>query len=181
MKLKTKFLLIASIIITLGLFNAVTGVYNTSIGLYNTSISYQLEYARKTQELVSFYDAKYLAFSQKENIANVNKDVFITVSTIIMSNRRDGQALAWKWVHENQNIPFEEFTSFYRELSAFVTEQYSGVFELEREKQLIVNKHNELISLYPNNFYNRFFLHIPPMVYKYGFVSDATRSLFKIE
>lgn len=180
MKLKTKLTILVSIILLIGLTNIIRSVYDGSVGLFNTTTVYRLDYQRKSQEIVSFYDAKYLAFSKKENIANINKDAFVLVTSIIMDNRRDGEQLAWKWVHENQHIPYEEFTIFYKELSAFVDEQYGGLFELEKQRQAIVNEHNKLISIYPNNIFNSFFVHEPLMVYKHSVLSDSTRKLFNL-
>lgn len=182
MNFKTKIYLIVGIVILISLFNSCGSLYNSGVGLYNTTATYKLQYERKQQEVVTFFDAKYLAFSKKENIANVNKDAFIVITSIIMSNRRDGQQLAWKWVHENQNIPYEEFTSFYRDLSSFVEQQYGGIFEIEKDKQNIVAEHNRLLTVYPNNVLNKFpFMHIPPLVYKAGYLSDSTKRLFNIQ
>ncbi len=179
MKLKTKILLIVGVIIMATLLGAIGDVYKSSVGLYNTSVGIKLDYQQKEQELVSFYDAKYLTYVKKENIVNLNKDVFIAVTSLIMSNRKDGEALVWKWVQENQQIPYEEFTLFYKDLSNFVESQYGGVFEIEKQKQLLANQHNKMITTYPNNIYNSF-LKIPPLKYNYGYISESTRKLFNL-
>lgn len=180
MKLKTKLIVLISIIVLVASCNSLRGVYDSSVSLYNTTASLKLQYQQKQQELIAFFDAKYLAFTKKDSIAGFNKDVFITVTTIIMSNRKDGENLAWKWVHENQQIPYEEFTSFYHDLSDFVDEQYGGLFDIEKQKQLIVNQHNRILILFPNNIINHY-LKIQPLVYSFSYLSDSSRKLFNIK
>jgi len=81
-----------------------------------------------------------------------------------MSARKDGNNIAWKWVQENQNIPFEEFTIFYKQLSSFISQKFNENLAIERQKQAIIQKHNLLISTFPNNMYNKW-LNIPVLVY----------------
>ena len=145
---------------------------------YNTETSYRLEYAQATQEQVTSFDNNYLAFKEKSNIANLNKETFITVTQIIMSARKDGMNVAWKWMQENQQIPYSEFTDFYRDLSSFVSVRFSENKALEIKKQNLVKEHNKLLATYPGNFYN-YFLKIEPLVYKEGFVTKETKELFK--
>jgi hypothetical protein len=95
-----------------------------------------------------------------------------------MSNRKDGQNLAWKWSQENQQIPYEEFTVFYKELSSFISERYFDNMKIEREKQALVQSHSKLLQIFPNNLYNKI-IHIQPLKYKQGFVSNKTKQLFK--
>ena len=71
---------------------------------------------------ITNWDGYYNIFIDKSKNANINKETFIEVTNIVMSARKDSQNLAWKWNQENQNIPFEEFTYFYKELSSFISE-----------------------------------------------------------
>lgn len=153
--------------------------YDTVVTLYNTSKELELDYNKITQEQVSNYDGYYQAFQDKQANANISKETFIEVTDIIMSNRRDGQSLSWKWVTENQQIPYEEFTVFYKELSNFINIRYEDNMRIEREKQRIVNTQNLLLSKYPNNIINKWILSIPKLKYKAGYISSNTKNRFK--
>ncbi len=95
-----------------------------------------------------------------------------------MENRRDGQNVSWKWLHENQQIPYEEFTMFYKDLSVFIAEQRKEYFDIEKTCQQIANQNNTLLDTFPNNIYNRY-LHQEKIVFEYGFLSDSTNNVFK--
>jgi hypothetical protein len=178
MKLKTKLKIVGAIVLIAIFSNLFKTIYNGSKNLYNTSVSFNGEYTQAEQEYVTLFDAKYLAFQAKTDLAHINKETFITVTQIIMSNRKDGENLSWKWVSENQVIPYSEFTIFYKELSAFVTEQYDSLFAIEQRKQSIVARHNVMIKTYPNNVYN-WFIKIKPIEYTFGYISDSTRIKLK--
>lgn len=145
--------------------------------LYNASVLKTNTYQQKTDALQGFYDMLWKTYLQKEKITNVSKDVFVEVTKIIMENRKDGQAVTWKWLHENQQIPYSEFTSFYKDLSVFIESKRDEYYNLEKERQQIVNDHNTMLKTFPNNFYN-WIIGRPQLVYKYGFLSDSTRSVF---
>lgn len=179
MKLRTKLKIVAFVLILIVLSNVFTTIYSGSKNLYNTSIVYNGEYIQARDEQVALFDAKYLAFQSKTDLASINKETFITVTQIIMSNRKDGENLSWKWVSENQQIPYSEFTVFYKELTAFVTEQYESLLSIEKRKQSIVAQHNIMIKTYPNNIYN-WFIKIKPIEYSFGYISDSTKSKFNI-
>jgi hypothetical protein len=161
------------------LISTCTTGYRGSVDVYNTSISLKNQYKQKQQEQVSVYDAKFLAFQEKSKIANINRETFVVVTEIIMTNRHDGMNVAWKWTQENQQIPYNEFTSFYRELSGFVSEQYETLSSIEKQKQQLVSTHNSLIQTFPNNLYN-WILRIRPIEYSFGYVSDSTLRKFKL-
>ncbi len=148
--------------------------YNPMVELYNLSKSYELEYNSVVQKQITNYDGYYQAFTDKQANANINKEVFVQVTNIIMSNRKDGQTVAWKWVTENQQIPYEEFTIFYKELSAFISERYKDNMIIEEQKQSIAQRHNFIIAKYPNNMFN-YFIGIDPILYKAGYVSESTK------
>lgn len=50
---------------------------------------------------------------------------------IHMEGRHDGAQVTWKWLQENQNIPYSEFTKFYGDLSGFVNGQREEYYKLE--------------------------------------------------
>lgn len=146
--------------------------------IYNTSKGYQNLYTQKVQEKVGFYDKLWKTYLQKEKITNVNKETFIQVTKIIMENRKDGEQIMWKWVSENQKIPYEEFTCFYKDLSDFITSQREGYFNIEKECQTISNRNNTLLDTFPNNMYNKI-LGCQRIKFEYGFSSDSTDNIFK--
>ena len=149
-----------------------------SVSLYNLSKKYNNAYIQKVQEKEGFYDKLWKTYLTKEKITNINKETFLQVSKIIMESRKDGQNITWKWVHENQQIDYNEFTKFYTDLSNFITSQREGYFNIEKECQAIACANNILIDTFPNNFYNKF-LKRPSIKFEYGFTSDSTQNVFK--
>ena len=100
------------------------------------------------------------------------------VTKIIMENRKDGEKITWKWVQENQQIPYDEFTTFYADLSDFITKQREGYFKIEQVCQEIANKNNTLLDTFPNNIYNKV-VGCDRIHFEYGFLSDSTENVFK--
>lgn len=148
------------------------------VTIYNSTTELRLSYNKEVQTQLTNYDGYYLAFIDKQDNATVNKETFLEVTNIIMSNRKDGQNLAWKWNTENQNIPYSEFSSFYKELSSFISVRYQDNMIIERNKQNIVQKHNTVLVTFPGNIYNKL-LGIKQLKYKFGYVSKKTMSRFK--
>lgn len=145
---------------------------------YNTSKLYQNKLSQIEKLRIGYYDKMWNTYLQTKGIADVNKDVFIEVTKIIMESRKDGMNIAWKWVHENQNIPYEEFTKFYSSLTNFIVEQREGYFQLENQCMGIVNANNTLLDTFPNNVYN-VLLKCPKLTFEYGFTSERTNETFK--
>lgn len=179
MKLPINIKILITGIVALLVVGSFVDNYQLCTNLYNQTTELRLENDALLQKQRTNYDGYYQAFVDKQANANINKEVFIKVTNIIMLNRKDGQNLSWKWISENQQIPYEEFTVFYRELSNFISERYADNMAIEREKQEIVRKHNLLISIYPNNLANNYILGIDKLVYKEGYVTDFTKSRFK--
>lgn len=169
--------IIIGLIILLFIYSFVKMLYNTTTSFYNTEKSYQLEYKQVEQDQLTTFDNNYLIFKEKSNIAELNKETFITVTEIIMLNRKDGQNIAWKWVHENQQFDYNEFTKFYSDLSNFTSERYKENNSIERRKQEMAKQHNFLIQTFPGVIYNQFFK-FNQLEYKEGFVTDETKALF---
>ncbi len=169
---------IAVILFTILLISSMSYFYNTGKTIYNSSKVYHNRYEQKVQERQGFYDKLWKTYLQKEKVSTLNKETFVQVSKIIMDGRKDGQNVAWKWVQENQNIPFEEFSSFYKDLSNFVEEQREQYFKLEKECQTIAYQNNTLLDTIPNNIYNKV-LKCKHIDFEYGFLSDSTNVVFK--
>lgn len=176
--LPIQFKILLFVVIIFGTISLIKSTISPGIELYNNSKEIELKYNEVSQNQITNYDGYYLAFIAKQENANINKETFIKVTEIIMTNRKDGENLAWKWSQENQQIPYEEFTSFYRELSAFITERYFDNMKIEREKQALVQSHSKLLQTFPNNFYNKF-IDIQPLKYKAGFISNKTKKMFQ--
>lgn len=145
--------------------------------IYNKSIVYQNEYKQKTDERERFYDKMWKTYLQKDKITNLNKDMFIEVSKIIMENRRDGENVTWKWLQENTQIPYEQFTTFYQDLSTFINSQRDNYYNLENQCQTIATNNNNMLQMFPNNMYNKL-LDCPNIEYEFGFLSDSTNTVF---
>jgi len=152
-------------------------IYKDSVFMYNTSKKYHNTYQQKVEEKQGFYDKLWKTYLQKEKITNINKETFLQVTKIIMENRKDGQNITWKWVHENQQIPYEQFTVFYADLSDFIASQREGYFNIEKTCQTIANQNNTLLDTFPNNVYNRM-LKLQRINFEYGFLSDSTDNVF---
>ena len=169
--------IVITILLIAFIYKSVDRLVSPGIELFNQTKTIELQYDAVVQQQVSNYDGYYLAFKDKQTNADVNKETFITVTNIIMSNRKDGPNVAWKWMQENQNIPYSEFTKFYAELSSFITERYADNMKIETQKQSVVQQHNTLLSTFPNNLYNKY-LHIQPLKYTFGFLSQETKDKF---
>lgn len=176
--LKKAFWYAVLLVVVLYGIKLVRQTYKQSKTLYNTSKTYHHNYQQKVEEKQGFYDKLWKTYDQKQNIAKINKDIFIEITTIIMENRADGEGLMWKWVQENQQIPYAEYTKFYANLSDYITGQREGYFAIEKQCQVIARQNNVMIDTFPNNIYNRV-LKLDEIKFKYGFLSDSTNKVFK--
>lgn len=55
-----------------------------------------------------FFDKLWKVYLQKYEICELNKNTFLEVTNMIMEGRHDGEQVTWKWLQENQNIPYSE-------------------------------------------------------------------------
>ena len=168
-----KTLLFLLLVIVLG-----SRVYKDSKSIYNQSVLYQNQYTQVSQEKETYYDNMWKSYTLKEHIVIDNKATFIEVTKMIMDGRRDGSNLTWKWLQENQPIPYAEFTKFYSDLSSFVESQRAGYLALEVKSQRISRDNNIMLDCVPNNIYNKF-LNRSHIDYKPGFTSTRTIQVFK--
>lgn len=151
--------------------------WNGGKQMYNSSVALGYQYDQKVQEKPMFYDAMWKTYTAKKDIVNMSVETFTKIATIMMNARTDGQAVTWKWVHENTQIPFGEFMDMYKDLSAYIESKRDSYLALERECQVIAQNHNTLIHQFPNNVYN-IFIGRDDIEYKYGFTSDSTNKVF---
>ena len=181
-KMKKNKIILWSIIILsiLGFYKIIKPSISDSILIYNKSVQYKNLYKQKSDEKMGFYDKLWKVYLQKNQIAELNKDVFIEVTKIIMQGRADGDKVAWKWVQENQQIPYDQFTKFYADLSEFVFSQREAYFNIEKECMNIANQNNTMLDTFPNNIYNKV-LKCEKIDFKYSFTSKKTKEIFSSE
>ncbi len=154
--------------------------FKTGKDLYNNSTLLEYKYANIEKDQIATWDAHYLNFIDQNKNAEINKETFLQVTQIIMSNRKDGQNLAWKWTQENTQIPYEQFVDFYKQISSFISQRYSENLRIEREKLAIVEQQNIMLKTFPNNVFN-YFINIKPLIYNFGTISDSSKNLFKLK
>lgn len=157
-------------------------IFSVKIGkktasLYNSSKQYHYSYNTVTTSRKTFYDNMWKTYTLKDGIAKLNKETFVEVTKLIMENRADGKNLTWKWLQENQNISYSEFTKFYEDLSTFVESKRSEYYQLELRCQNIAQANNVLLDTFPNNVFNKI-VKCEKINYEYGFLSDSTNSVF---
>lgn len=178
---KNKIILWSIIILSIfELYKIIKPSISDSILIYNKSVQYKNLYKQKSDEKMGFYDKLWKVYLQKNQIAELNKDVFIEVTKIIMQGRADGDKVAWKWVQENQQIPYDQFTKFYADLSEFVFSQREAYFNIEKECMNIANQNNTMLDTFPNNIYNKI-LKCEKIDFKYSFTSKKTKEVFSSE
>ncbi len=152
-------------------------VFKQSVAMFNTSKIYHNTYQQKVEEKLGFYDKLWKTYQTKAQITNMNKDVFIEVTKVIMANVADGEKLSWKWVSRYPDIDYNQFSEFYADLSAYIAKQREGYFNIEKACQLIANQNNTMLDTFPNNIYNRV-LKLDRIKFEYGFLSDSTNNVF---
>ena len=175
-KINLKYIGIAVLIILL--YMGIKNPFKPAITMYNRNISYVNSFEKVQQERKMFYDKMWKTYLTKNTICELNRETFIEVTSIIMQGRSDGQNVSWKIVHENQNIPYNEFTTFYADLSNFVTSQREEYYKLETQAMSIVQQQNSMLDSFPNNLYNKV-LDIKKLKYDSGFTSYKTEAVFK--
>ena len=125
-----------------------------------------------------FFDKLWKVYLQKYEICELNKNTFLEVTNMIMEGRHDGEQVTWKWLQENQNIPYSEFTKFYGDLSGFVNGQREEYYKLEEACMETVRQQNSMLDSFPNVMYNKV-LGIQKLQYNPGFTSTHTEHVFK--
>lgn len=172
--IKRKWFIVPGVIILCWIISPVGSI----VKLYNKNIEYvnqldKQQYARKM-----FFDKLWKVYLQKYEICELNKNTFLEVTSMIMEGRHDGAQVTWKWLQENQNIPYSEFTKFYSDLSEFVNGQREEYYKLEEACMETVRQQNSMLDSFPNVMYNKV-LSIQKLQYDPGFTSTHTEHVFK--
>ena len=175
-KINLKYIGIAALIVLFCI--GIKNPFKPAITMYNQNISYVNSFEKVQQERKMFYDKMWKTYLTKNTICELNRETFIEVTSIIMQGRSDGQNVSWKIIHENQNIPYKEFTAFYADLSNFITSQREEYYKLETKAMSIVQQQNSMLDSFPNNIYNKV-LDIKKLKYNSGFTSYKTEAVFK--
>ncbi len=163
------------VVITLMLISS--NFYTNAKVIYNKHYTYANQTIQLKQAKETYYDNMWKTYQIMDNVAKTNKETFIEVTNILMSARTDGEHTAWKWVQENQPVPYSEFTSFYKDLSNFIRTQRAGYLVLENKSQEIAQKNNTMLDTLPNKWYN-IVIGLPHIEYKAGFTSSKTQKVF---
>ncbi len=174
---KNPFGSVAGLLVLLLLVIGASRFYKDSKAIYNQTVVYQNDYEQLSQEKEAYYDNMWKSYTLKHNVLIENKETFIEVTKLIMDGRRDGEKLTWKWLQENQPVPYEDFSNFYVDLSQFVETQRAGYLALEVKSQNVARANNVLLETLPNNLYNKI-LKRPQIDYKPGFTSTKTKKVF---
>lgn len=125
--IKKKWIVIPGIIILCWFISPIGAI----IKLYNKNIEYTNQLDKQQYARKMFFDKLWKVYLQKYEICELNKNTFLEVTNMIMEGRHDGAQVTWKWLQENQNIPYSEFTKFYGDLSGFVNGQREEYYKLE--------------------------------------------------
>lgn len=154
-----------------------TNTFKNVVDVNNQIIYYKANYNQLEQSHKTLYDEMWKSYQQQNDIATINKDVFLETVRIQMESRKDGMNTAWKWVNENTHINHSTYSQFYSNLSNFILVKRNELRKLEENKQQLVKEYNIYINKFPNNIYT-FFLHVEPLKYEYGFLSYKTNDVF---
>lgn len=177
MKIPFHIKIVIAIVVLLTVMSVSKSIYTDVTTFFNVQTTYQLEYKQLEEQQLTTFDNNYLIFKDNCAIADLNKETFIKVTEIIFTARTDGENVAWKWVHENQQVDYDVFSRFYADLSTFTKERYKDNNYIEGQKQTTVKLHNLGISTFPGVIYN-YFIHIKPLEYTTGFLTKETKELF---
>ena len=125
-------------------------VVGSFISTSNTEIELRTTFEQKIDERTAFYDKMKKVISQKAQIAIKNDSSFQNMVNTIMSARKDGQQVMFKWIQEsNPGANFNEVSKLYADLSRTIEGQREGFFEEEKMIQDVVKQHKMLIRKFP--------------------------------
>lgn len=144
--IKKKWIVIPGIIILCWFISPIGAI----IKLYNKNIEYTNQLDKQQYSRKMFFDKLWKVYLQKYEICELNKNTFLEVTSMIMEGRHDGAQVTWKWLQENQNIPYSEFTKFYGDLSGFVNGQREEYYKLEEACMETVRQQNSMLDSFPN-------------------------------
>jgi len=170
---KTRNALLISILV---LFTAIQ--FKNGANFYNQATAKETNTIQKYTSREGFYDNMWKTYRTQNNNTKMSEETFMKVTSILLENRKDGPNVTWKWLQETRQVPYEEFTKFYTSLNSYIVEERRGYYNLEVECQKATADYNIYLKTFPNNIYN-LFVGKKPIVYRYGFTSDSTQSVFK--
>lgn len=150
---KYQFTILFIIFILFGITNS----YNTLKTFNNTNIEFINNYKQIENKRNSFYEMIWNTFNTKSKISGISKETFIQITKVIMNSRKDGVNITWKWLQENQNIDYSEYTQFYLDLSNYIETKRNDFYLIDLEAQKLVMNQNNYLMKWPNKFINNWF------------------------
>jgi len=131
-------------LVTILLLSLITiNSYNILKEFNNKNIEYINNYKQLQNKRNSFYDMLWNTFDTKSKISGISKNVFIDITKVIMDSRKDGINVTWKWLQENQNIDYNEYTKFYIDLSNYIEIKRTEMYQIDLEvSKLVLNQNN---------------------------------------
>lgn len=169
---------VKTLIISLSLLVFGTNSYKHSKYLYNANVAYINYNTQLKQEKETYYDNYWKSYQLTNDVVIQNKETLLEVTNIVMNARKDGDKLTWKWLQENQPIPYSEFTKFYSGLITFIQSQRQGLLNIEKLDQENSRANNTLLETFPNVIYAKV-LGLEKINYSPGFTSNRTKTVFK--
>lgn len=127
-------------------------VGSSFISINNADKTLRNTFTQKMSERTTFYDKMWKIISQKSQIAVKNDSSFRNNIQIIMSGRKDGDAIMWKWVTEtNPNANYNEVSALYQDLSRTIEAERNGFFEQEKVLQSVKQQHDQIVDMFPGS------------------------------
>lgn len=143
-----------------------TSVYNNLKDFNNTNIEFVNTYKQIENKRNSFYEMIWNTFNTKSKISGISKETFIQITKVIMDSRKDGVNVTWKWLQENQNIDYAEYSNFYLDLSKYIETKRNDFYLIDLEAQNLVLKQNNFLMKWPNKFINNWFFNFELLNFK---------------
>lgn len=150
--------------------------YKSLKSFNNQNIEFVNDWKQLQNKRDSFYDMLWNTFDTKSKIGGMSKESFIDITKIIMENRKDGVNVTWKWLQENQNIDYNEYTKFYVDLSNYIETKREQIYQIDLEVQKLVKNQNNFIMTWPNKFINKWFFNFEPLNFN-KFKNEKTLSI----
>lgn len=150
----------------IGVLFCVLSGYQTLKQFNNKNVIYVNEYKQLQNKRDSFYDMLWNTFDTKSKVSGISKDVFIDITKVIMDSRKDGVNVTWKWLQENQNIDYNEYTKFYVDLSNYIESKRNEMYQIDLEVQTLVKNQNNFVMSWPNKFVNNYFFSYPELTFE---------------
>lgn len=165
------------LVISLVVIFAVTTVISVGekfVTFYNTEKQMATTYNEEVSNRVALLDKIAAKISGNAEITLKADSSFKEVIYTVMTNRKDGENLAWKWLQEsNPTASFSQIAIMYERLSNVVNESREEFYAQEKLLSKINQQHEAFLTTFPNNVYN-YVLNEPRFTYK-PITSTATQ------